>query len=119
MRSSPTVICLIDRYAALCDVLLLSLLLLLLPLPLPLLPLLLFVAVVLLRLFCGNVGGSSELACVGLTSAGVCRSIMENASGKTSSVLESAKNSFRTILTRPHLFFFSKPFALIYVSDPP
>ena len=44
---------------------------------------------------------------------------MENASGKTSSVLESAKNSFRTILTRPHLFFFSKPFALIYVGDPP
>jgi hypothetical protein len=42
---------------------------------------------------------------------------MENASGKTKSVLESTKNSLKTILTKPHLFFFSKPFALIYVGD--
>lgn len=44
------------------------------------------------------------------------RSIMENASGKTKSVLESATNSFKTILTKPHRFFFSKPFALIYMT---
>ncbi|KAF8243342.1 hypothetical protein K440DRAFT_73864 [Wilcoxina mikolae CBS 423.85] len=41
---------------------------------------------------------------------------MENASGKTKSVLESAKNSLKTILMKPHLFFFSKPFALIYMT---
>jgi len=46
------------------------------------------------------------------------RSIMENASGKTSSVFESAKLQFKTIVTRPHRFIFSKPFALIYVSPP-
>ncbi|CCX34673.1 hypothetical protein FPQ18DRAFT_81007 [Pyronema domesticum] len=44
------------------------------------------------------------------------RSIMENASGKTKSVLESAKNSLKTIITCPQNFFFSKPFALIYMT---
>ncbi|KAI5845400.1 hypothetical protein BZA05DRAFT_149569 [Tricharina praecox] len=44
------------------------------------------------------------------------RSIMENASGKTSSVLESAKLQFKTIVTKPHRFIFSKPFALIYMT---
>jgi hypothetical protein len=44
---------------------------------------------------------------------------MENASGKTKSVLESATNSIKTVLTKPHRFFFAKPFALIYVSGPP
>lgn len=44
------------------------------------------------------------------------RSIIENASGRSKSVLESVKNSLKTIMTKPQMFFFSKPFALIYVS---
>lgn len=43
---------------------------------------------------------------------------MENASGKTKSVLESVKNTLKAILARPQSFFFSKPFALIYVPHP-
>lgn len=40
---------------------------------------------------------------------------MENASGRTKSVMDSVKSSVKTIFTKPHHFFFSKPFALIYV----
>ncbi|TGZ82584.1 hypothetical protein EX30DRAFT_191770 [Ascodesmis nigricans] len=44
------------------------------------------------------------------------RSIMENASGRSKSVLDSVKKSLKTIATKPHHFFFSKPFALIYMT---
>jgi hypothetical protein len=40
--------------------------------------------------------------------------IIENASGKRS-LGDSMKHSLRTLLLRPHTFFFSKPFALIFV----
>ncbi|CUS09138.1 unnamed protein product [Tuber aestivum] len=42
------------------------------------------------------------------------RSIIENASGRSPSVLSSAAASLKTLLKTPHRFFFSKPFALIY-----
>ncbi|KAG0643591.1 hypothetical protein HOY80DRAFT_879904 [Tuber brumale] len=44
------------------------------------------------------------------------RSIIENASGRSSSVLSSAAASLRTLFKTPHRFFFSKPFALIYMT---
>ncbi|PUU73590.1 hypothetical protein B9Z19DRAFT_1162573 [Tuber borchii] len=44
------------------------------------------------------------------------RSIIENASGRSSSVLSSAAASLKTLFKTPHRFFFSKPFALIYMT---
>lgn len=46
----------------------------------------------------------------------MCRSVIENASGRSKSVLASVGTSVKTLLKAPHRFFFSKPFALIYVS---
>ena len=40
--------------------------------------------------------------------------IIENASGRRS-LGESVRSSLRTLVLRPHAFFFSKPFALIFV----
>ncbi|KAI5922549.1 hypothetical protein F4810DRAFT_256560 [Camillea tinctor] len=42
------------------------------------------------------------------------RSIMENASGRTT-LASSLKSSFRTLLVRPHALLFSKPVALIFM----
>jgi hypothetical protein len=44
------------------------------------------------------------------------RSIIENASGRSSSLLSSAATSLKTLFKTPHRFFFSKPFALIYMT---
>ncbi|RPA92121.1 hypothetical protein L873DRAFT_1711242 [Choiromyces venosus 120613-1] len=44
------------------------------------------------------------------------RSIIENASGRSSSVLSSAAASLKTLLKTPHKFLLSKPFALIYMT---
>jgi hypothetical protein len=41
--------------------------------------------------------------------------IIENAAGKRT-LGASIKASLKTLLLRPHNFFFSKPFALIFVS---
>ncbi|KAL7271904.1 hypothetical protein RUND412_005316 [Rhizina undulata] len=44
------------------------------------------------------------------------RSIMENASGRSKSVLASLGSSVGKLVKAPHRFFFSKPFALIYMT---
>jgi hypothetical protein len=44
------------------------------------------------------------------------RAIIENASGKRT-IRQSILSSIKTLLTRPHAFVFSKPFALIFVRD--
>jgi hypothetical protein len=48
----------------------------------------------------------------------VSRGIIENAAGKRS-LRESIKSSLQLLLLRPHNFFFSKPFGLIFVSFHP
>lgn len=44
------------------------------------------------------------------------RSVIENASGRSKSVLASVGTSLKTLFTSPHKFFFSKPFALVYLT---
>ncbi|KAH8150281.1 uncharacterized protein LAJ45_05492 [Morchella importuna] len=44
------------------------------------------------------------------------RSVIENASGRSKSVLASVGTSLKTLFTSPHKFIFSKPFALIYLT---
>ncbi|KAI0890295.1 uncharacterized protein GGS22DRAFT_150506 [Annulohypoxylon maeteangense] len=67
-----------------------------------------------LRLGADLMSASCAASMVAPLIAVIDRSIMENASGR-STVSNSLKSSFRTLLLRPHALIFSKPVALIFM----